>query len=126
MFFKPKYIRPKFRSKIEYLLLSASSIKYDCNNADFSLLKEKEELNLIKLMINFPSLIEGAVISDEAHRLTTYLQDLASDFHSFYNKHKVITDDDNLSVARLALVDAMRIVFGNGLNLLGISPMETM
>jgi arginyl-tRNA synthetase len=52
--------------------------------------------------------------------------ELAGQFHSYYNKHKVISDDAALSRSRLCLVSGLRTVFGNGLNILGLSAPEQM
>ncbi|MDQ7798008.1 MAG: arginine--tRNA ligase [Candidatus Edwardsbacteria bacterium] len=94
--------------------------------SDLSLLKEKEEINLIKTLLEFPEVVLGAALAREPHRLPTYLQDLAGVFHAFYHQHRVVTDDAGLTQARLDLCDAARIVFANGLGLLGVSAPEKM
>ncbi len=94
--------------------------------SDLALLKEKEEINLIKALLEFPEVVLGAALAREPHRLPTYLQDLAGVFHNFYHLHRVVTDDAGLTQARLDLCDAARIVFANGLNLLGVSAPEKM
>jgi arginyl-tRNA synthetase len=53
--------------------------------------------------------------------LLQYLQDLATAFHSFYTKHRVISNDPRLTKARIVLIDCVRIVLANGLRLLGVS-----
>ncbi len=99
---------------------------------DMTLLKLDEEMELIRLMETFPSLIEDIARSCEAHRLTYYLSDLASGFHRYFNlgnklfENRIITQDMDLSQARLALVGAVRIVLKTGLNLLGVSAPEKM
>jgi arginyl-tRNA synthetase len=57
----------------------------------------------------------------EPNGIAVYLQDLASSFHNFYNKVRVVCDDEALTMARLVLVDCVRIVLANGLRLLGVS-----
>jgi len=94
--------------------------------ADLSLLNLPEEIQLVKVITRFPELIEGAALSLEPHRLTFYLNDLASIFHSYYNKYKVISDDEKLSLARLFLVKAIRTVVSNALRLLGVTAPEKM
>jgi len=94
--------------------------------SDLSLLKEKEEINLIKVLLEFPEVVLGAALAREPHRLPTYLQDLAGVFHNFYHQHRVVTDDAALTQARLDLCDAARIVFANGLGLLGVNAPEKM
>jgi len=94
--------------------------------SDLALLKEKEEITLIKALLEFPEVVLGAALAREPHRLPTYLQDLAGVFHNFYHQHRVVTDDAGLTQARLDLCDAARIVFANGLGLLGVSAPEKM
>jgi arginyl-tRNA synthetase len=96
------------------------------HDADLTLLKLPEEMNLVKIIARFPEVIEGAVKALEPHRLTFYLNDLAALFHSYYNKHKVISDDKQLSTSRLFLVKSAKIVFRNTLKLLGVKAPERM
>ncbi len=85
-----------------------------------------EEREILKTLHLFPEVIEGAAINWEPHRLVYYLQDLASRFHGYYNKHRFLSDDRPLSAARLRLAGAVRTVLANGLNLLGVSAPESM
>ena len=94
--------------------------------ANLNLLIEKEELHLIKLLAGFPDVIEDSALSLEAHRLTGYLMEVARSFHSFYSIHRVITENLNLTMARLALIKAIRITIRNALNLLGVDAPEKM
>jgi len=90
------------------------------------LLKEPDELNLIKMLVRYPEMIYGAVKSLEPHRITFYLNDLAGIFHSYYNKNKVISEDPRLTQARLFLVTMIRIVLQNALTILGVRAPEKM
>ena len=94
--------------------------------ADLSLLAEPEEIGLLKQMGSFPTLIESCALELEPYRLIFYLMELAGQFHSYYNKHKVISDAVELSRSRLCLVAGLRTVFGNGLKILGLSAPEQM
>lgn len=85
-----------------------------------------EEVSLIKLLTRYPEIVEASAKSLEPHRFTFYLNDLASVFHSYYNKHRVISEDLELSRARLFLVIAVGIVLKNALGLLGVSAPEKM
>ncbi len=85
-----------------------------------------EEIDLIRKIAEFPSLIEEIAHDLGPHRLTYYLPELASSFHSYYNKHRIVTDDRALSQARLFLCLGVKIVLKNGLNLLGVSAPEAM
>lgn len=86
----------------------------------------EDDQNLIKLMAGFPDMVAGSARDLEPHRVSFYVQELATAFHSFYNKNRVISDDRELSSARLALVDAVRQVIANALDLMGISAPEKM
>jgi arginyl-tRNA synthetase len=85
-----------------------------------------EEIALIRKMADFTCLIEEIAINREPHRLTYYLIELASGFHKYYNKHRVITKDRTLSHARLCLSLGAKILIKNGLNLLGLNAPEKM
>lgn len=93
---------------------------------NLNLLSATEELRLIKKLLTYPMTFEGAVASHEPHRITFYLQELAGLFHPYYNKFRVITEGGELSKARLALCEAIRIVLKEGLGILGISAPEKM
>jgi arginyl-tRNA synthetase len=95
-------------------------------NMDPALLVEPEERTLMKMMARYPEMLEGTAKSLEVHRITFYLNDLAGVFHSYYNKNKVVTEDTALSAARLVLIDAVRIVLCNALNILGVNAPEKM
>jgi arginyl-tRNA synthetase len=99
----------------------------DSQNTDISLLRESEEIELIKKLADFPDVIYESAMNTSQHTITHYLQELASAFHSFYNKCKVLdTDKIELSSARFLLVNCVRTVLRNGLTLLGISSPESM
>ena len=96
------------------------------NDVDSSLLSNNEELDIIKQLASFPEIVEGAALSMEPHRITFFLQNLANEFHSYYNKTRIVTDDLALSKARLYLVIAAKNVVRNALTLIGISSPERM
>ena len=90
------------------------------------LLSTPEEMEIIKQLASYPEVLEGSALSMEPHRMTVYLASLATSFHSYYNKTKVVTEDAALSCARLYMVDSAKIVVKNALTLLGISAPEKM
>ncbi|MCM8782690.1 MAG: arginine--tRNA ligase [Candidatus Omnitrophica bacterium] len=94
--------------------------------ARLDLLKEKEEMELIRFLWEFPYIVQSCCYTLEPHGLSLYLQELAKIFHSFYDKHRVIGDDAELTKARLFLVNCAKIVFANGLRLLGVSAPKKM
>jgi arginyl-tRNA synthetase len=91
-----------------------------------------EELALIRLMADFPNLLEDISRTLEPHRLTYYLAELASLFHKYFNlgskdsEKRMVGEDQALSQARLCLIEGLRIVLSNGLRLLGIHAPERM
>lgn len=88
---------------------------------DSKLLKEPEEMDLLRMLRQFPLIVSLGGKTQEPYIILQYLQDLATVFHSFYNKHRVVGDDLSLTKSRLILVDCVRIVLANGLRLLGVS-----
>ena len=101
-----------------------------CNN-NLSLLTDENELNVIKILTNWPRIIKGAAKAHEPHRIAFYLSDLAAAFHSLWNKGKedeklrfIIEDDKELSSARLSLIKAIAIVIATGLEVIGIEAAE--
>ena len=90
------------------------------------MLQEPEELQLIKTMGRYPEVVQDSATYMEPHRITFYLMELASCFHAYYNKHRVLVDDPMLSKARLCLVLAVQKVIRNGLALLGVSAPDRM
>jgi arginyl-tRNA synthetase len=88
---------------------------------DLSRLDTPEDVELIKVLAAYPETVETAAALLEPHRIPFYLKELASAFHSYYNKHRVLTDDSELTAARITLMLAVRIVIRNGLTLLGVS-----
>lgn len=93
---------------------------------DMGLLNLPEELDLIKDLANYPEVIEGSALSLEPHRITYYLHGLASKLHSYYYKYRIITDNLELTYARLFLMKALGIVIKNALKILGVSAPESM
>jgi arginyl-tRNA synthetase len=94
--------------------------------ASLSRLETPEEMTLIKTLAVFPEVVEGSALNFEPHRITYYLQELAGQFHSFYNKNRVITEDAELSAARLFLLKCVARTLKNALTMLGISAPEKM
>ncbi|RTZ73800.1 MAG: arginine--tRNA ligase [Gammaproteobacteria bacterium] len=89
-------------------------------------LTEKHELALLKNLSRYPEVVEAAALTEEPHQLTHYLRDLANDFHTYYNAHQFLVEDEALRDARIKLILAVREVIRNGLGLLGVSAPERM
>lgn len=94
---------------------------------DYSLLKEKDEISLVKLLSEFPIKMEDVSHSLEPRKIATYLEEVAAAYHKFYGNHKVINPQNtSLSSARKKLCEATKIILTNGLSILGISAPERM
>ena len=94
---------------------------------DYSLLKEKDEISLVKLLSEFPIKMEDVSHSLEPRKIATYLEEVAAAYHKFYGNHKVINPQNtDLSSARKKLCEATKIILTNGLSILGISAPERM
>ena len=98
----------------------------DLASADIALLNETEEFALIKKILAYKACIEKSALSLEIHRIAFYLQELVSIFHSYYKQHRVVTENQELTRARLLLLDCLRNVIASGLGVLGVSAPEKM
>ena len=91
-----------------------------------SLLEHEDEIALLKYMSRFPDFLELAYENLEPQTIANYLQELSARFHKFYSHCRVITDDDQLTISRIAVIHASRIILANGFKILGISAPERM
>jgi arginyl-tRNA synthetase len=98
----------------------------DGMDIDLSVLSLPEEQEVIKALLDFPSVVAGAADALEPHRVATYLHDTAGKIHLWYHKAHVLNEPEPLMRARLVLVRASQIVLRNGLTLLGINAPERM
>ncbi len=85
-----------------------------------------EELTILKLLAGYPDVVEAAAFHLEPHRITYFLTELAGQLHSYYYKHRFISDDEELTQARLLLVQGIKAVLDHGLALLGVEAPESM
>ncbi len=94
--------------------------------SDFSKLNEPAEIELIKKISGFNDALKSCRNKIDPFPLANYLQSFASSFHKFYDTHKVLCSDDDLSSERLSLINASRVVLENGLKLLGLNAPQRM
>ena len=108
--------------------LAEKSLEYDQRGAVeyFELLNESHEKALMSSLSRYPEIIELAANNRAPQHLVHYLRDLANDLHSYYNAHQFIVDDEALRNARLALIEATRLVVASGLAIIGVSAPDTM
>jgi len=92
----------------------------------FEVLREPEEQELIKALLDFPEIVEAAAESLEPHRIATYLLETARLAHLWYHKHHVLEQEADVTRARLALARSAQIVLRNGMTILGITSPERM
>ncbi len=119
-----QYAHARICSVISYA--QGEGVDFPDDSSCVELLTEPEEKELIRNLVIFPHLIEGAAAANEPHRLTTYGQQLAGSFHRFYHICRIVSSDTRLSGARLMLASATRIVLSETLRLLGVSAPERM
>lgn len=93
-------------------------------NIDFATTYEKiydyDSKALLLKVYDFSSIVEVSSSKKEPHLVTNYLYELASMFHNYYAKHRILTDDLDLSSQRLSLIKTVAITINNGLNLIGV------
>jgi len=89
-------------------------------------LKEAAEITLMQQIALYPEVLANAASNHEPHQIAHYLKDLAGNFHSYYNAHRMVIDDVLLRNARMCLCMAARQVMANGLDLLGVDAPEHM
>jgi arginyl-tRNA synthetase len=89
-------------------------------------LTEETEMALLGQLDRFPEVLSAAAEKLEPHTIATYLRELSADFHTWYNAHKMLVEDQNVRDARLALSQAVRQVIANGLALIGVSAPQSM
>jgi arginyl-tRNA synthetase len=101
--------------------------------ANLALLTDPDEVALIRLLAQWPRLVESAAESHEPHRIAFYLQEVAAAFHGLWNKGNadarlrfIQSGAKDLTVARLALVQAVAFVVASGLAVFGVAPVEEM
>lgn len=98
----------------------------DVESVNTARLISDEEKKLVAQLLGYPEMLDKAAHRHEAYRVAIYLMDFARSLHGFYHKHRVISDDEELTQARLLLVRAVGQVIRNGLSMLGVSSPERM
>jgi len=101
--------------------------------ADLTLLRDSDELAMIKLLTGWPRVVESAAQGFEPHRVAFYLADLAASFHGFWNRGNddetlrfIVAGDRALTAARVALARSVAVVIASGLGIMGVQPVEEM
>ena len=122
----PVYYVQYAHARIASILRLAEEKGIDCSGGDVSRLTTEPELTLIRKMLLLPEMLEVVALTLEPHHLAYYAQDLATVFHSFYMQCRVVTDDEEMTKARLKLVEAAQTVLARILNLMGMNAPDRM
>lgn len=109
-----------------FRIAAERGIATDLTDPDLTALTLPEEQRLIKHLADYPDVLTEAAESLEPHRLTFYLMDLAELFHAYYHDNRVLLEDPVVKKARLYLVEAVRLVVANGLQILGVAAPDRM
>jgi arginyl-tRNA synthetase len=134
--FYVQYAHARAKSALRQGLTTISGIDLSSRalaEADLGLLEDEGEVALIKLLAQFPRIVEAAAVSHESHRIAFYLHELAASLHSHWTRGKdrpqlrfLNEERTDLTVSRLALVTAVAVVLASGLGILGVSAPEEM
>jgi len=122
----PVYYVQYAHARISSILRLAQEKGIDFSQGNVALLTAEAELDFIRKMLQLPEVVETVATKLEPHHLPYYAQDLATAFHSFYKQCRVVSEDAELTAARLKLVDAARIAFARTLSFMGMSVPERM
>ena len=113
-------------ARIQSILRKVDEIAEFSGDEDLTVLTHDSEITLIKKMLSFPDAVSLAASHREPHRVITYLNELASNFTTFYHDCRIVGEDDTIMHARSVLAKAVASVLKNGLGILGITAPERM
>jgi arginyl-tRNA synthetase len=121
----PVYYVQYANARVESVLRQAADrgivLEPTAGTTNLERLTEDHEQALLRSLARYPEVVETAAMNEEPHLVTTYLRELANDFHAYYNAHQFLVDDAALRDARIKLILAARQVLRNGLGLIGVS-----
>ena len=122
----PLYYIQYAHARICSVLRKAENEFEDFDSVELTLLGSEKEIEILKLLRQYPQLIERAAKAGEPHLLCYFLRDLSGVFHSYYNSEKFLIEDKELMTSRLFLLKGVKQVIANGLRVLGIKAPEEM
>ncbi|MET1013338.1 MAG: arginine--tRNA ligase [Paenisporosarcina sp.] len=123
----PVYYAQYAHARISSILRQAEEQGFVASTENLNLLESEKEIDVLKKMGDFPQVVADAAKNRSPHRVTTYIQELAATFHSFYNAEKVLDpSNEDMTRARIALITAVRTTIANALRLIGVSAPEKM
>ncbi len=126
-----QYANVRINSLYKKAIEIGLNLNEDNDNINFELLNNSSEINIIKLIAKWPRYVESAAKANEPHRITFYLNDLASAFHSSWSLGNdnpdlryIINSRKDLTLARLSLAKIVKIILATGLKIIGVKPLE--
>ena len=122
----PLYYIQYAHARICSVLRKAENEFEDFDSVELALLGSEKEIEILKLLRQYPQLIERSAKAGEPHLLCYFLRDLSGVFHSYYNSEKFLIEDKELMTSRLFLLKGVKQVIANGLRVLGIKAPEKM
>ena len=122
----PVYYIQYAHARIVSIFRKASETDITESKEHLELLQAPQEIELIKKLLLFPEVVVDSAQARAPHKVAYYLQEVASEFHVYYNKCRVVDGDRDMSGARLYLINCVQTVLCNGLKLLGVSAPERM
>ncbi len=122
----PVYYIQYAHARIHAVLAQWGGDRQALHHVEVSALESGYETALLQQMIDFPQVVESAAEDLAPHLVAFYLKDFAADFHSYYNASRFLVEDEQVRLARLALIAAIAQTLKNGLALLGVSAPEKM
>ena len=123
---------PVFYAQYAHARICSVFKNFKSLNKEFNLVKEFKNINLEKskaiclLLLQYPSVIEEAATKRLVHKMTHFINELAYLLHSYYNDEKIINENDEITLEKLAIINAIKIVLADALNLIGVSAPEKM
>ncbi|MXZ12449.1 MAG: arginine--tRNA ligase [Candidatus Dadabacteria bacterium] len=123
----PVYYVQYANARISSLMRNSAEAEVSASEEHLDLLSDDEERNIVKILLRFPEVVRSAADSLSPHKVVYYLQELAAEFHFYYNKTRILDSENaDTASARLYLARCVQVVIENGLGLLGISAPRSM
>jgi len=123
----PVYYLQYANARVQSILRKANEVLTDLpKHPDLTMLDHEAEMALIKILLDFPEVVQRSAEAMEPHRIITYLNDVAATFTHFYHHCRIIGESNDLAAARIGLLKATSAVLVNGLTILGISAPDRM
>ena len=98
----------------------------DVNVTSYNNIKDQDTIDLLSVVHKFPQVVASAAQKELPHLITNYVYELANNFHAYYSRHRLITEDENKTAENMNLIKAVKITIKNALNLIGVEPPEKM